>query len=260
MKLSRLLAGCSFAAYCLLSSVSQGQVPAGSVPARPARRLYVGAEAVIFANQDTRFTQAAAFLAAEGKDLVPRPALVVGYLLTPALIAELRAQDLPVLTGYSYQQDKGTTYIGFGQHYTQDYLYVPVHLVWRLLGRQSKFGLSVLGGGGPAWTDTKEGLVTPNGTQQFSSTDGGTILYIATTTQRVTQQQGFFMGFEAGLRGTWQPHPRLGVDISIRQLWSTTQSARDIELTIQVDNQRINTTMQTPVRGICSGLGIHYLL
>ena len=172
-----------------------------------------------------------------------------------------------MLTGYSYQQELASAYLGFGQSYTQDYLYVPMQAVWRVTGVKSCLSLSVVAGGGPAWTDTGESLLTPNGTEFFTSAGNGTIgagstpgVITATVTQRLTQQKGFLVGLEAGLRGSWQVRPRLGADLTVRQLWSTASSARDIDLTIQTDTQLISTKMQTPVHGICTGLSIHYAL
>lgn len=258
-----------FALCCLGASisVSHAQMPSPSSP--KGRRFYLGLEGIIFANRLTHFTQAAPYLSAADKDLAPRPAFLVGYRATPHLTFEMRVQDLPVLTGYSYQQELATSYLGFGGSYTQDYLYLPVQAVWRVTSMKSRLALSIVAGGGPAWTDTRESLITPNGTEVFTSSSNGTIgvgptpspgVITATVTQRLTQQQGSFVGLEAGLRGTWQLLPRLGVDLTVRQLWSTTQSARAIQLAIQTDTQFINTTMQTPVQGICTGLSVRYWL
>lgn len=248
-------------------SIAHGQ--AAPPDFQQSRRFYVGLEGIIFANRPTRFTQAAPYLGPADQDLAPRPALVAGYRATQRLAVEVRVQDLAVLTGYSYQRELATSYLGFGQSYTQDYLYLPVQAVWRATGARSRFALSFIAGGGPAWTDTSESLITPTGTQVFSS-GGGTIgvgpasvpgaTTTATVTQYLARQQGFFMGLEAGLRGTWQVRPRLGLALTVRQLWATTSSARDLQVIIDTDNQHIATTMQTPVRGICTGLGVHYSL
>lgn len=248
-------------------SIAHGQ--AAPPDFQQGRRFYVGLEGIIFANRPTQFTQTAPYLEPADQDLAPRPALVVGCRATPRLDVELHVQDLPVLTGYSYQRELANTYLGFGQSYTQDYLYLPVQAVWRVTGTRSRFGLHVVAGGGPAWTDTSESLITPTGTQVFTSSGSGSIgvgpvagpgATTATVTQYLARQQGFFMGLEAGLRGTWQVRPRLGLALTVRQLWATTASARDLQVTISTDNQLIATTMQTPVRGICTGLGVHYSL
>lgn len=257
----------AFIIYCLINSksVSYGQ----STKPQNDACFYLGLEGVIFANQFTHFTQTAPYLSAADKDLTPRPAVLVGYQATPRLAVELRVQDLPVLTGYSYQQALPTSYLGFGGSYIQDYLYLPIQAVWRVTGMKSRLALSIVAGGGPAWTDMGASLITPNGTKVFTSSGDGTIgngptpgpgIVTATVTQYLDRQQGFFVGLETGLRGTWQPLPRLGLDLTVRQLWSTTQSARAIQLTIQTDNKNISTTMETPVQGICTGLSIHYIL
>lgn len=253
-------------------SISFGQssfVKSASSPSNE-RQIYIGVEGVIFAKHITQFTKKAPFLAAADKDFTPGPAFIVGYQANPCLALEIRVQDLPIMTGYSYERATTTTYQGFGASYTQDYLYLPIHAIWRVVGLKSRLGLSLIAGGGPAWTSTKDGLITPNGTEVFTSSSNGSIgvgppsstggVVTATVTQFMTRQQGFFMAVEAGLRGTWQILPRLGLDITARQLWGTTQSARDIDLTIQTDNTTINTTMKTPVRGICTGLSVRFLL
>ncbi|RZJ58224.1 MAG: hypothetical protein EOO55_01385 [Hymenobacter sp.] len=230
--------------------------------------FYIGVEGITLANRFTQFTASAPSLAATDKDLAPRPALLAGYQFSPRWAVETHVQDLAVLTGYSYQQQSATDYLGFGQSYTQDYLYIPVHAIYKVLGVNHRVGLSIIAGGGPAWTDTKESLITPNGTQVFYGASNGVIgtgstspagtVSSATVTQLVTQQQSFLAAFEAGLRGSWLVVPHLSLHITVRQLWSTTHSVRDMNLAIQTTNGTIFTVMTTPLRGIATGLGIHY--
>jgi hypothetical protein len=257
-------------AFCSSLGVAVGQSHAQTTQPSVAlgRRFYLGLEGVIFANRPTQFTQAAPGLSAADKDLAPRPAVVAGYQATPRLAVELRAQALPVLTGYRYQQELATAYLGFGESYTQEYLYLPLKASWRVTKPATRLALAIVAGGGPAWTETGGQLLTPTGTQYFTSS-GTTIgtgsspgpgAVTATVTQQLTQQQGFFMGFEAGLSGTWQVRPRLGVSLAVRQLWSTASSARTIQLAIQTDAQALATTMRTPVQGICTGLSAYYFL
>ena len=258
--------------YCCSNYFAHGQ--AGSP--RPPRWqesescFYIGAEGITLANQFTRFAKSAPHLAAADKDLAPRPAFVVGYRFSPRWEVETRLQDLAVMTGYSYQQETADTYLGFGQSYTQDYLYIPIHAVYKVVGISHRVGLSILAGGGPAWTDTKQSPITPNGTQVFYGSSNGTIgtgpapmpgtTISATVTQLITQQQGLLTAFEAGIRGDWFILPRLSLNLTVRQLWSTTRSVRDMNLTIQTNNGSITTAMTTPLRGVATGLGVHYTL
>ena len=256
--------------YCCSTYLAQGQARSPRPPRWQELEncFYIGAEGVTLANQLTRFTKNAPPLAAADKDLAPRPAFVVGYRFSPRWAVETRLQDLAVMTGYSYQQETADYYLGFGQSYTQDYLYVPVHAVYKLVGINHRVGLSILAGGGPAWTDTKQSPITPNGTQVFYGSSNGTIgtgpapmpgtTISATVTQLITQQQGLLAAFEAGVRGSWVIFPHLSLNLTVRQLWGTTRSVRDMNLTIQTTNGTITTAMTTPLRGVATGLGVHY--
>jgi len=255
---------------CSFNYVAYGQAdsPKPSRWQESPTHFYIGVEGIILANRFTQFTKSAPYLAAADKDLAPRPALIVGYQFSPRWAVETRVQDLAVLTGYSYQQESATDYLGFGQSYTQDYLYIPVHASYKILGVNHRLGLSIIAGGGPAWTDTSESLITPNGTEVFYGSSNGQIgtgptappgtVISATVTQLITQQQGFLVAFEAGLRGSWLVLPHLSLNLTVRQLWSTTHSVRDMNLAIQTNNGSISTVMTTPLRGIATGLGVHY--
>ena len=256
--------------YCCSHYFAHGQASSPRPPRwqESENCFYVGAEGITLANQFTRFTKSAPHLAAADKDLAPRPAFVVGYRFSPRWAVETRLQDLAVMTGYSYQQETADDYLGFGEGYTQDYLYIPIHAVYKVVGISHRVGLSIIAGGGPAWTDTKESPITPNGTQVFYGSSNGTIgtgptsmpgtTVSATVTQRITQQQGFLAAFEAGVRGDWFVFPHLGLNLTVRQLWSTTRSVRDMNLTIQTNNGTITTAMTTPLRGVATGLGLYY--
>ena len=261
------------APLCCAGSFAHGQ----AVPPKPARwqaaesYVYAGVEGIILANRFTQFSNTAPFLSAADKDLSPRPAFVLGYQLSPRWALEARAQDLAVLTGYSFERQSARDYLGFGQSYTQDYLYLPIHAIYKVLGAGHRVGLSLVAGGGPAWTDTSESPITPNGTTVFYSSGNGSTIgtgptqpagstLSATVTQQIIRQQGFLLGFEAGVRGNWQVRPRLGLHLTVRQLWSSTRSVRDMSLTIQTATGTMATTMATPLRGIATGLGVHYAL
>lgn len=256
--------------YCCSTYLAHGQAgsPKPSRWHKPESCFYIGAEGITLANQFTRFTNSAPHLTAADKDLAPRPAFVVGYRFSPRWAIETRLQDLAVMTGYSYQQKTADNYLGFGQSYTQDYLYIPIHAVYKVVGISHRVGLSILAGGGPAWTDTEPSLITPNGTEVFYGSSDGTIgtgptpmpgtNISATVTQLITQQQGFLAAFETGVRGDWFILPCLSLNLTVRQLWSTTRSVRDMNLTIQTNNGTITTTMTTPLRGVATGLGVHY--
>lgn len=252
---------------CCGQALSGGSEAAGTAN----RAFYLGLEGIIFANRPTQFTRTSSYVTAEPTDYTPCPALVVGYQFTPRFALEGRTQELSVMTGYTYKYETPAAYLGFGQSYYHSYLYLPVQGVWQLLGRQSRLKLGVVAGGGPAFTNARESIITPNGTKEFSSSPNGTIgtgpagsfppgTVKATVTQLITQERGFFMAFEAGLRGSWQVRPRWALDLTVRQLWSTTSSARDMQLDIQRDTERFSTTMQSPVRGVCTGLSLRYFL
>jgi hypothetical protein len=246
-------------------------------PAEKAPKFYVGIEGLLCANQLTQFTQSVPYLTAQGKQMVqgvallPGVALVGGYTFLPRFSLEAGIQDLPVLTGYSYEREDGGSYLGFGQSYTQDYLYVPVRGVVQVLGLGKRFGLSLVAGGGPAFTESVENSpITPNGTQVFYSSSNGTIGSVpsnpgagattaATVTLHVTHEATAMAVFEAGLRGSWRVLPRLHLDLTVRQLWSPVRSARDISLDLQTTSDHLATTMTTPVRSVASGLFVNYL-
>lgn len=261
-------------ATCVASrfSAAYGQ-PARASSARwdeTTPSFYLGVEGVVFVNRPTGFTQPAAFLSAADRDLAPRPAFLAGYRLSPRFAIEARLQDLPVMTGYTYQQKTASAYLGFGESYVQDYLYVPVHGVVQLLGAGHRLGLSVLAGGGPAWTDTKNNAISPNGTQVFTASPNGTVgvgpgpapgtATTATVTQQITREHATIAAFEAGARGAWRVLPRLRLDLTVRQLWSTVRSARDVSLDIRTNSDHLTTTMTTPVRGLCLGVAVAYQL
>ena len=262
-----LLIRCSGSLGLVLAALaSHGQAPAAR-PSHSGQQFYVVLEGSLFANRRTQLTQPIEFVTAERSNLVVAPALLVGYQLRARWAVEVRVEDLPVLAGFQYERATPTSYLGFGQRYTQDYLYVPVRGAWRALGQQSRLSLSLLAGGGPAWTDTTESLITPNGTQVYYE-DGNSIgsgptappgaTVRATVTQQLTQQRGLLLLLEAGVRGTWHVRPRLALDLTVRQLWGLTASARDLDLTIDTDGNRFATTLRAPVRGVCTGLGLRY--
>ena len=256
--------------YCCSGYLAHGQAGSPRPPRwqEPESCFYIGGEGVTLANQLTRFTKSAPHLAAADKDLEPRPVFVVGYRFSPRWAVETRLQALGAMTGYNYQQETANNYLGFGQSYTQDYLYIPIHAVYKIVGVNHRVGLSIIAGGGPAWTDTKESPITPNGTQVFYGSSNGTIgtgptplpgtTVSATVSQLITQQQSFLAAFEAGVRGSWFVLSRLSLNLTVRHLWSTTRSVRDMNLTIQTTNATFTTAMTTPLRGVATGLGVHY--
>ena len=200
---------------------------------------------------------------------MPAPALLLGYALSPRVSLEVGLQDLPVLTGYQYQRES-PSYLGFGQSYTHDYLYVPLRGLVRVLGPGHRLGLSMLAGGGPAFTESDEGaLITPYGTVvHYRDGSGGigsgptapaSTTTEATVTLGLRQEKTTIALFEAGLRGTCRVLPHLCLDLTVRQLWSTVRSARDISLDIQAGTNHVATTMTTPVRGVATGLSVRYL-
>ncbi len=162
--------------------------------------FYGGVEGIIFANQDNQFISSPPTLSAGAKALEPAPALVAGYRISSRFNAEVGVFVLPVATGYSYQPTRIDDQIG--ESYTSNYIYIPLRGVFQVLGTGHRSGLSVLAGGGPAFTDTSFGpYVSPNITSVSTITypDGST--RTQTSTQLVTQQRGSCAIFEAGVRG-----------------------------------------------------------
>ncbi len=220
--------------------------------------FYGGVEGIIFANYDTRFiaTQPASLTAGD-KALEPTPALVVGSRVTACFNAEVGLYALPVATSYSYRPTRVDDRLG--ESYTSNYIYIPLRGVFQVLGTGHRLGLSVLAGGGPAFTDTSFGpYVSPNTTSVSTITypDGST--RTQTTTQLVTQQRGSCAVFEAGVRGHFFITPRLALNLTVRQLWSPVSSVRDIRLTIDTPSDHLTATMTTPLRGIATSLGVYY--
>lgn len=131
----------------------------------------------------------------------------------------------------------------------------------QILGVGHRVGISLLGGGGYAWTspeNTVGSLITGSNTTIFTDTDGFGNTTTVTTTRQITKEQTSFAAFEAGIRGTWRILPKWTLDLTIRQLWATASSVRDMKLTIDTSSGSIATNMNTPVSGVATGLGIRY--
>lgn len=222
-------------------------------------RFYAGVEGVIFINRETQLSSSTHTLSAADKYVEPRPVLFAGYTATPRINIEAGFQMLPVATGVAYQ---GATYgQSFSQTYNKDYLYVPLRGVVQVLGREHRLGISLLAGGGPAWTNLEGApgsLFGGSFTAVTTSTDGAGNSTTTTAIQRVAREKTSFAVFEAGLRSSWLVLPHLHLDLTVRQLWTTAGSARDISLDITSGSDHITTTMTTPVRGVATGLGVRY--
>jgi len=229
--------------------------------AAPTRQWYLGVEGIIFANQATQVTTSSSSLQAGDKFLEPRPALIVGYQLTPRLGLETRLQFLPVSTGFSYERTSGARYDGFGSTYTSEYFYVPVQAVVQVLGVGHRVGLSVVAGGGPAWQGAQGSLpIGPNHTSTSTDTNPDGSTYTTSYTQRQVREKTVFAALEAGLRGTWRLAPRLSLDLTVRRLWGLGGSVRDLALSVATPGEQATATLRTPVRGVTTGLGVRYTL
>lgn len=219
--------------------------------------FYGGIEGIIFANHDTRFIAQPASITAGDKALEPAPALIAGYRVNARLNAEIGVYVLPVATSYSYLFTGA--YSQGGGSYTANYIYFPLRGVFQVLGTGHRLGVSILAGGGPAFTDTSVGqLVSPNSTMTFTITGPDGITRTTTSTQRLIQQRGSCAVFEAGVRGHLFLTPRLALNLTVRQLWSPTNSVRDIHLDLVTPGDHVTATMTTPLRGIATGLGVYY--
>lgn len=227
-----------------------------------ATPIYAGIEGIIFVNVDTQLTPSGGgSLGAADRFLELRPALLVGYALTPRFGVEAAFQMLPVATGFSYQRASPAAYIGFSSTYINDYSYVPVRGLMRVLGTGKRIRMSILAGGGPAFTDLKSGLpITPNGTVTHVVTNPNGSVTASSSTQEITHEKTLFAVLEAGLRGSWQVVPRLYLDLTARQLWALGGSVRDISLEVNTPGEHLTATMTTPVRGIASAISIRYAL
>lgn len=224
-------------------------------------RLYVGLEGVILVNQDNEFTPGNASLFPADKELAPAPALLVGYKIAPLISVEAGLQSVRVATGYDYHNESTGTFVGIGQTFSRDYLYLPLRGVLQVLGRRHRLGLSVLAGAGPIWTSLEGGLpITPNGTVGYTITHPNGDISTIVATRQMTQEKASFIGLEAGGRGTWRVTPRLSIDLTLRQLWTTAGSARDIHLDLSTNSDHLLTTMTTPVRGVATGIGVRFAL
>ncbi|WP_151088241.1 hypothetical protein [Hymenobacter baengnokdamensis] len=248
----------------------------GSETTAATLKFYVGIEGILYANQLTKLSPGAPNLAAQGKELIqgrevlPGGALTGGYRFSPRFSLEAGVQDLPVLTGYTYEWEDGSSYLGFGQSYTHDYLYVPVRGVVQVLGLGGRLGLSVMAGGGPAWTGSDaNAVISPYGTEvHYTDGNGGVgvgpaapsgTTTLATATLGLAHEATTIAVFEAGLRGSWRVRPHLHLDLTVRQLWSPVRSARDIRLDLQTPTAHVATTLTTPVQSLASGLSVRYL-
>lgn len=243
-------------------SLAHGQSHlAGTAPRdEPEPRFSAGAEGVIFANRNTQLLPSSSFLSAGDKDLSPRPALWVGYGMTPCVGVEVGLQLLPVATSYAYQDAE----LGYRQSYSNDYTYVPLRGVWQALGHNSqRWRLHVFAGGGPAFTDLSSGLpIGPASTSGYTLTEADGSTKTLTVAQRVTAEKASFFVFEGGLRGSWRLWSVLSLDLTVRQLWSPMRSARDMQVVVQTDvhpTRQVSAGLTTPVSGICTGIGIRYL-
>lgn len=222
-------------------------------------RLYIGLEGNMFANRPTQLTSTSSAFSTGHPFLEPRPALVAGYVVTPRFAVEIAPQFLPVATTHGYQDAEFQT----SASYSNDYLYVPVRGAFRVLGLGHRFGISVLGGGGPAWTDLAGGSLqlvpSYTATSTITQPDGST--KALTETQTATQEKASFFVLEAGLRGHWLVLPHLALDLTIRQLWGLGGSVRDLQLAVRSDfrpGATATATLATPVVGLCTGLGLRY--
>ena len=245
-----------------VSTLALGQSPQSSTRwATPTRQWYLGVEGVIFANQATQVTTSSFSLQAGDKFMEPRPALVIGYQLTPRLGLETHLQLLPVSTGFTYERKSGASYDGFGSTYTSEYFYVPVQAVVQVLGVGHRVGLSVVAGGGPAWQGTQGSLpIGPNYTSTSTVTNPDGSTSTSAYTQRQVQEKMVFAALETGLRGTWQLAPRFTIDLTVRQLWGLGGSVRDLALNISAPSEQVTASLHTPIRGIATGLGMHFVL
>jgi hypothetical protein len=248
-----------FSLLCLLtgiSSLAHGQ--SATVQNVPAH-FYAGLEGNIFASKPTQLTNSSAHLAAGESFREPRPALLVGYQLRPRLSLEAGLQPLPVVTGFAYARESSTAYLGFSSNYVNDYLYLPLRAVGQVLGTGHRLRLSVLAGGGPAWTNLTAGLpISPNGTTSVAVTNADGSVSTASYTEQITREQSAFAVLEAGLRGSYWFASRLAADLNVRQLWGLSASARDMTLEINTPNEYLATKLTTPVRGLSIGLGVRY--
>jgi hypothetical protein len=242
-------------AFLGTSSLAYGQAEHPSFT--PA--LYVGLEGSILAGKATRLSNPSAHLSTGEKFREPRPALLLGYQLKPRLGFEAGLQLLPVVTGFAYARESATAYLGFSSNYINDYFYLPLRAVGQVLGTGHRLRLSVSLGGGPAWTNLNAGLpITPNGTTGLAITNADGSITTASYTQQITREQSRFAVLEAGLRGSYWLNDRLAIDLNLRQLWGLSASVRDITLDISAPNERLNTQLTTPVRGLAVGLGLRY--
>jgi hypothetical protein len=237
------------------SSLAYGQ--ANQNPFKPG--IYVGVEGNILANKATQLSNPSAHLATGEKFREIRPALLVGYQLKPRLGFETGLQMLPVVTGFAYARESPTAYLGFSSNYINGYLYVPLRAVYQVFGVKHRLRLSVMLGGGPAWTNLNSGLpITPNGTTTLAVTNADGSITTASYTQQITHEQSTFALLESGLRGSYWFADRLAIDLNVRQVWGLSASVRNIDLTISAPNERLATTLTTPVRGLAVGLGVRY--
>ena len=219
--------------------------------------FYAGVEGVILANRDTQFNSRPPALSAGDKALEPTPALLAGYRITSRFSVEAGLYALPVATSYSYQNTKQHDY--FANSYTGTYLYLPLRGVFQIYGVGHRLGLSLLAGGGPAFTDLSPGqLITPNYTTVSTTTYPDGSSRTQTATQSATHEQGSCAVFEGGVRGQYLITPRLSLNLTVRQLWSPISSVRDIRLSISTPSEHLTATMTTPLQGVSTGLGVYY--
>lgn len=222
-------------------------------------RFYAGIEGVIFSNRTTKLSPSTHSLSAADKYVEPRPSFSLGYAIISHVAIEAGFQFLPVATGFTYQG--ATDRQSFSQSYNKDYLYVPLRGVMQVIGRKRRLGVSLLVGGGPAWTSEENApgsRFSGSFTAVTTSTDGSGNSITTTAIQRVTREKTSLAVFEAGLRSSWLVLPHLHLDLTVRQLWTTADSARDISLDITSGSDHMTTTMTTPVRGVATGLGVRY--
>jgi len=242
---------------CCISTAYGQNIETPSRWIQKKNSFYGGIEGIIFANHDTRIGTSSPFLAAGDKNLEPMPALLAGYMVTPRLAVEVSYGSIPVSTGFFYQNFQASDY--FGSSYTNGYIYIPLRGVFQVLGTGHRVGLSVLAGGGLAFTNLSSGLpITPNGTTSYTVTQPDGSSRTVSYTQLITQEKTSFAVFEAGVRGHYFITPRLALNLTVRQLWSPTSSVRDIYLDINTPSDHLTTTMTTPLRGIATGLGLYY--